>query len=206
MCAFNKCIEQISCVVLFNLARFSHPNLVNKRVLSVCLQHAKIIVIYKVETTKTCIFAEIEASHRWQNHLTPPPPHDVSVYLRFYAYALYCYRGKAESLFGQPSEAKKYKMVEALPRDPSPVENGDITDHGNTGERNGTADHLVVEHASPDKHMEDIVPKRSTHQITRLIKEAFKNDFQRIEEEFQNLDEKNTQRLTQEMMYQLLKR
>ena len=97
-------------------------------------------------------------------------------------------------------------MVEALPRDPSPVENGDITDSGNTGERNGTADRLVVEHASPDKHMEDIVPKRSTHQITRLIKEAFKNDFQRIEEEFQNLDEKNTQRLTQEMMYQLLKR
>ena len=46
----------------------------------------------------------------------------------------------------------------------------------------------------------------STSLYLQLIKDVMKQDFQAVEAEFMELDEKNSRRMSQDMMYNLLKR
>ncbi|XP_051558211.1 EF-hand calcium-binding domain-containing protein 6 [Myxocyprinus asiaticus] len=49
-------------------------------------------------------------------------------------------------------------------------------------------------------------PNRSDHELFRLVKSVVANRYRDVLRQFEELDEKNTRRLTQEDMYQLLKR
>ena len=53
---------------------------------------------------------------------------------------------------------------------------------------------------------DDYSKRRSPQQLFKIIKDLLKSHYQGVEEEFCRLDEMNTGRLSQEMMFQLLKK
>ena len=57
-----------------------------------------------------------------------------------------------------------------------------------------------------DKFMVDMRPRRTATDIFSTIKTLLKQDYQAVEAAFQDLDTLNTRRISQEMMYQLLKK
>ena len=98
----------------------------------------------------------------------------------------------------------KYKPIGCLPSNPSPPpppgEPLEVQPNWGPGE----SDHLVINHSTDE--MMDILPWRSTQELFKIIKGLMRSSYSAIVQEFHYLDEKNTQRLTQEMMYQLLRR
>lgn len=51
----------------------------------------------------------------------------------------------------------------------------------------------------------DYIPRRPASDLFKVIKQLLKKNYQAVEQAFCDMDEMNTGRLTQEMMYQLLK-
>lgn len=112
-------------------------------------------------------------------------------------------KGKAQSLFnGEPMVRKnKYKAVGVLPRDRTPSPPVLIMD-----EPKYPSDSLVVDNGPTGLPDVDYIPPRSSSELFKVLKELLKTQYQAVEAEFCEMDEMNTGRLTQEMMYQLLKK
>lgn len=64
------------------------------------------------------------------------------------------------------------------------------------------ADRLVVE----EEPLDYTSRKRSNEELFNLVKDLLTRKFQDVERAFQDIDEINTKRLTQELMFQLLNR
>ena len=89
------------------------------------------------------------------------------------------------------------KPIGALPRDASPP--GGL---GSISENPPGVDRLVIEedvYAEPRE-------QRTVQEMFKMIKELMKKNYQAVEEAFYEIDELNSGRITQEMMYKLLKR
>ena len=94
----------------------------------------------------------------------------------------------------------------ALPRDPSPL----LPAFPASQE---TAPPLQDPHPLPqapvsmEMALEEGYTQRRTPQVLfKVVKDFMKNNYQAVEREFCDLDEMNTERLSQETMYQLFKR
>lgn len=66
---------------------------------------------------------------------------------------------------------------------------------------------------SPEPHpldedplLDDVISRRTPRELFRLIKDLLRKKFQEVEEMFYQMDDRNTQRMSQESMYQLLKK
>ena len=70
-----------------------------------------------------------------------------------------------------------------------------------------TNGHLPVAPRTPPPCLEeDYTSRRSPQVLFKLLKDLLKSQYQAVENEFCLLDEMNTGRLSQELMYQLLKK
>ena len=81
---------------------------------------------------------------------------------------------------------------------PAPVQLTNILERNTVPE----VDRLMVEEEPVDYTSR----KRSTDEMFHLIKDLLTRKFQDVERAYQELDESNTRRLTQENMYQLMKK
>ncbi|XP_076459815.1 EF-hand calcium-binding domain-containing protein 6-like isoform X2 [Babylonia areolata] len=108
-------------------------------------------------------------------------------------------RGKAPSLFASFPERVDPDAVVMAPGK-VPVEGP-----GAHGTQNGEGDPPVTA-ALPDQDEDELQLRRSNQQLFKVIKGLLSKRFQEVEKAFYELDEANTRRLTQEMMYQLLRR
>ena len=62
---------------------------------------------------------------------------------------------------------------------------------------------LIVSHE--EMELEDQAPKRMPQELFKIIKELLTRRYHDVEKIFLSLDETNTKRLTQEMMFQMLR-
>ena len=121
-------------------------------------------------------------------------------------------RGEAPSLFAEIKADRRKGPIPALPKDkspsPPPASKGSaspVKDDTFKDEPFDLPVH-VEEPKEDDKFMVDMRPRRSTTEIFSTIKNLLKRDYQAMEAAFQELDTLNTRRISQEMMYQLLKK
>ncbi|XP_076452836.1 EF-hand calcium-binding domain-containing protein 6-like isoform X2 [Babylonia areolata] len=109
-------------------------------------------------------------------------------------------RGQAPSLFAAIPERVDPDAV-VLPQGKVPAEGP-----GAPGSTGNAADQPLPSPLVPDVDGEELHRRRTTQELFKAIKELLTKRFQDVERVFQDLDESNTRRLTQDMMYQLLKR
>ena len=95
----------------------------------------------------------------------------------------------APSLFG----GKKVEPVQAAPEPVPTIPREPVEQQ---------FDRLVVD----EEPLDSTSRKRSCEELFQIIKDLLTRRFQDVERGFQELDELNTRRLSQELMYQLLKR
>ncbi|KAH9502531.1 hypothetical protein Btru_068907 [Bulinus truncatus] len=103
-------------------------------------------------------------------------------------------RGQAPSLFDPRPPAAEIK-TEAVTK-------GDPQTQVNTGEEK--KQEITVTLSAPEQ-VNGLDKRRSPHELFQLIKDLLNRRFQDVEQKFYEIDETNTRRLSQEMMYQLLK-
>lgn len=107
-------------------------------------------------------------------------------------------KGRAPSLMGDDTRPK-YKSIGPLPANPSPVPS-----HRPTPPLREPIPPSPIR--MNDGTTIDIAAHRTTHELFKIIKDLLKSNYQAVESTFQELDEWNSKRLSQEMMFQLLKR
>ncbi|GFN96862.1 EF-hand calcium-binding domain-containing protein 6 [Plakobranchus ocellatus] len=106
-------------------------------------------------------------------------------------------RGQAPSLYG-PRPDMVDPMEEKMPAPPTMSERG--------GEENMDAEFAPLPTAAvADVDMEELHRRRTPQELFKVIKDLMTRRFQDVEQRFYDLDDTNTRRLTQEMMYHLLR-
>lgn len=111
-------------------------------------------------------------------------------------------RGKAPSLFGprpdivDPQECS----MPIAPKINSPIPEGNEEEMEVNGHGSPLPTALV-----PDVEMEELHRRRTNQELFKVIKDLLHRRFQDVEERYYELDDTNTRRLTQDMMYHLLK-
>ena len=104
----------------------------------------------------------------------------------------------APSLFpGNQNTARKQVKLGPLPEDPPKVMGEPVTQRTDDGE-------YMTFDVNP--MLDDVVPRRTAHESFKVIKDLLTRRFNDVERMFYELDEINSMRLSQEQMFQLLRR
>nr|KAG5714709.1 hypothetical protein BaRGS_000197 [Batillaria attramentaria] len=110
-------------------------------------------------------------------------------------------RGQAPSLFAKMEDRVDPDAV-VLPQGSVPTEGPGAP---GVGVKEDEAEPLPTA-LVPDVEAEELHRRRTNQELFKVIKDLLSKRFQDVEQAFYDLDETNTRRLTQEMMYQLLRR
>ena len=123
------------------------------------------------------------------------------------------FRGEAKSLYDEIKTDQRKELIPALPKEKSPSpppstkgSTSPVKDDAFKDEPFDLPAHAGEPSKEDDKFMVDMRPRRSPVETFRVIKAFIKSDYQAVEAAFLELDTMNTQRISQETMYQLLKK
>lgn len=108
----------------------------------------------------------------------------------------------APSLFpSKENGATKPVKVGALPEDKETART--VAPTAPMGQKAETVEFITFDDPPP---LDDAIPRRSPHEIFKVIKDLLTKRFNDVERMFYEIDEMNSMRLSQEQMYQLFKR